>query len=143
MSNNLARARAREAGQAWLDRTIGKATPEVLGAVSWDRNMLVAIFEAGALWADDQHAPLAELDPINPAEALRQIGEGMVDGRTIMGVDHASFDAAAEELARPVPWRTEGVADLAAFRMTTGDPRFDPKRPATINGFLYHPAKET
>lgn len=40
-------------------------------------------------------------------------------------------------------WRTEGVADLAAFRITTPDPRFDPAAPATINGFLYHPAKET
>jgi hypothetical protein len=39
-------------------------------------------------------------------------------------------------------WRTEGVADLGAFRLTTGDPRFDPAAPATINGFLYHPAKE-
>lgn len=39
-------------------------------------------------------------------------------------------------------WRTDGVADLTAFRVTTGDPRFDPGKPVTINGFLYHPAKE-
>lgn len=78
----------------------------------------------------------------NPAEVLRDIAEGMVDGETIKGVDHASFDRAAEELARPVPWRTEGVADLGAFRITTGDPRFDPGKPVTVNGFLYVPAKE-
>ena len=82
------------------------------------------------------------LTDINPAEALREISEGMVDGDLIKGVDHASFDQAAAELAQPVPWRMEGVADLAAFRVTTGDPRFDPSRPVTINGFLYVPAKE-
>lgn len=78
----------------------------------------------------------------NPAEVLRDIAEGMVDGETIKGVDHASFDQAAEQLAQPVAWRKEGVADLAAFRLTTGDPRFDPAKPATINGYLFHPAKE-
>lgn len=78
----------------------------------------------------------------NPAEVLRGIAESMVDGDLIKGVDHASFDAAAEELARPVPWRTEGVADLAAFRITTGDPRFDPGEPVTVNGFLYVPASK-
>ena len=51
-------------------------------------------------------------------------------------------ESAAAELAQPVPWRLDGVADLAAFRITTGDPRFDPSRPVTINGFLYVPAKE-
>lgn len=162
--------------------------------------------------------------PTNPAEALRQIAERMVDGESIKGVDHASFDAAAAKLAEPViradqivphslgraavvllgerlikdmagvalieegtgwvkvhgvrdaaalfnvlrlakiaaeegqpdeenpeasaewfagaRWRTDGVADLAAFRITTGDPRFDPAGPVTINGFLYRPAKE-
>lgn len=97
--------------------------------------------------------------PTNPAEALRQIAEGMVDGEAIRGVDHASFDAAAAKLDEPgVPdeenpeapaewfgaarWRTDGVADLAAFRVTTGDPRFDPAGPVVINGFLYHPAHQ-
>lgn len=84
----------------------------------------------------------AEALATNPAEVLRDIAEGMVDGETIKGVDHASFDAAAEELARPVPWRREGVADLVAVRLNTGDPRFDPALPATINGYLYVPAKE-
>lgn len=168
------------------------------------------------------------LTDINPAEALREIGEGMVDGDLIKGVDHASFDRAARHLAEPcelteadrwritfrdegrkarrdgltiadcpafphvpndkphpfagvdhgtewiagwreedeggdrsvaacrskfegrpfegapqsAPWRTEGVADLGAFRITTGDPRFDPGEPVTVNGFLYVPAKE-
>lgn len=141
----------------------------------------------------------------NPAEVLRQAAVGMVDGETIRGVDHASFDRAAEILDQPAgpighrvakrsgdyefdgevvaiipkrsgairyaveddrglllvmnarqcglpepedrsprsaPWRQEGVADLAAFRITTGDPRFDPSAPVTVNGFLYVPAKE-
>lgn len=39
-------------------------------------------------------------------------------------------------------WRTDGVADLAALRLNTADPRFDPAGPVTINGFLFHPAKE-
>lgn len=38
------------------------------------------------------------------------------------------------------PWRKEGVADLTAFRLTTGDPRFDPTKPVSVNGFTYHPA---
>ena len=57
----------------------------------------------------------------------------------------ALFDclAAANAVAQGgAVWRLEGVADLAAFRLTTGDPRFDPRKPATINGFLYHPTKE-
>lgn len=42
------------------------------------------------------------------------------------------------------PHRLEGVADLVAFRLTTGDPRFDPEKPVTVNGYLYRPvAKET
>ncbi len=117
--------------------------------------------ERNALAAARLEAWLAgeERYPTNPAEALRQIAERMVDGETIKGVDHASFDAAAAKLAEPgVPdeenpeasaewfegarWRTEGVADLAAFRVTTGDPRFDPAGPVVINGFLYHPAHQ-
>lgn len=82
------------------------------------------------------------LTDINPADALREIAEGMVDGDLIKGVDHANFDRAAEELSRPVPWRTEGVADLGAFRITTGDPRFTPGEPVTVNGFLYVPASK-
>ncbi|APZ81791.1 hypothetical protein vBEliSR6L_26 [Erythrobacter phage vB_EliS_R6L] len=141
----------------------------------------------------------------NPAEVLRQAAAGMVDGETIKGVDHASFDRAADFLdqtagpighrvskrsgdyefdgevvaiipkrsgairyaveddrglllvmnarqcglpepedrsPRSAPWRQQGVADLAAFRITTADPRFDPAGPVTINGFLYRPVKE-
>lgn len=38
--------------------------------------------------------------------------------------------------------RPGGVADLLAFRVTTGDPRFDPLAPVCVNGYLYHPTKE-
>ncbi len=55
----------------------------------------------------------------------------------------ANEAAPADPTAPPsAPWRTAGVADLAAFRITTPDPRFDPRAPATINGFLFYPAKE-
>ncbi len=48
-----------------------------------------------------------------------------------------------EEVARlEAPWRKEGVADLAAFRLTTGDPRFDPGKPVCVNGYRYTPTKE-
>lgn len=40
------------------------------------------------------------------------------------------------------PWRLEGHAELVAFRLTTGDPRFDPAGPVCVNGYLYQPAKE-
>lgn len=39
---------------------------------------------------------------LNPADALRQIGEQMVDGETIKGVDHETFDRAAAMLNEPV-----------------------------------------
>lgn len=57
----------------------------------------------------------------------------------------ALFDVLAEANARAsgaAAWRTQGNADLAAFRITTGDPRFDPGAPVTINGFRYQPTKE-
>lgn len=38
--------------------------------------------------------------------------------------------------------RPEGVADLVALRLRTPDPRFDPAKPVTVNGYLYRPAKE-
>jgi len=37
------------------------------------------------------------------------------------------------------PHRVDGVADLLACRLQTGEPRFHPERPVTINGFLYKP----
>lgn len=193
--------------------------------------------------ADGAYAAHASFRSANPAEVLRDIAEGMVDGETIKGVDHASFDAAAAQLDAPgqpdaenpevgedwfktarlvhglaptasgkvpgrqqaallngaiglrvekrsgdydfdgevravivkrsgevryaveddrglllvmnarqcgleevarleAPWRKEGVADLAAFRLTTGDPRFDPGKPVCVNGYHYTPTKE-
>lgn len=115
-----------------------------------ERNALAAARLEAWLRGEDRY-------PTNPAEALRDIAEGMVDGETIKGVDHASFDRAAaacneivvshvppeeDRSPRSAPWRQEGVADLAAFRITTGDPRFEPSAPVTVNGFLYVPAKE-
>jgi hypothetical protein len=40
------------------------------------------------------------------------------------------------------PRRFDDGVDKTAFAIATGDPRFDPARPVTINGFLYKPAKE-
>lgn len=40
------------------------------------------------------------------------------------------------------PVRLDGVADLVSMRFSTGDPRFDPLKPVTVNGYLYRPAKE-
>jgi hypothetical protein len=111
--------------QADIDDTIAKA----------ERNALMAARLEAWLCGEDRY-------PTNPAEILRDVAEGLVDGVTIKGVDHASFDQAAAELAQPVPWRKEGVADLVAVRLTTGDPRFDPAKPANINGYLFVPAKE-
>ncbi len=42
------------------------------------------------------------LTPGNAADVMRQIGERMVDGVTIKGVDHESFDRAAAYLDQPV-----------------------------------------
>lgn len=126
---------------------------------SEERDVRTHRAERNALAAARLEAWLAGKDryPTNPAEALRDIAERMVDGETIKGVDHASFDRAAaacneivvshvppeeDRSPRSAPWRQEGVADLAAFRITTGDPRFEPSAPVTVNGFLYVPAKE-
>ena len=38
-----------------------------------------------------------------------------------------------------VQHRVDGVADLLACRLQTGEPKFHPERPVTINGFLYKP----
>lgn len=154
MMDNLARAResagaligrpvAKRGGDYEFDGEIRAVIVKRSGAVRYavedDRGLLLVM--------NARQCGLAD----NPADVLRGIAEGMVDGETIKGVDHASFDRAAamaNEIVvdyidpEPVPWRLEGVADLAAFRITTGDPRFDPSRPVTINGFLYVPAKE-
>lgn len=147
MSSIHAHARAHEAG------LIGRAVAKRGGDYEFDGEIRAVIVKrSGAVRyavEDDRGLLLVMnarqcglLTGINPADALREIAEGMVDGDLIKGVDHASFDRAAEELARPVPWRTEGVADLGAFRITTGDPRFDPGEPVTVNGFLYVPASK-
>lgn len=44
--------------------------------------------------------------------------------------------------SRTEPERTDSVAEPAAFRLNTPDPRFDPAKPVTVNGFLYLPTKE-
>ncbi len=60
----------------------------------------------------------------NPAEVLRQAAVGMVDGETIKGVDHASFDRAAamcnEIVVSHVPPGKMGEADVAAQEAMVG-----------------------
>lgn len=60
----------------------------------------------------------------------------------VMNARQCGLPEPEDRSPRSAPWRQEGVADLAAFRITTSDPRFDPAGPVTINGFLYRPAKE-
>lgn len=64
------------------------------------------------------------------------------DDRGLLLVMNASQCGIEAPLADTAAWRKDGVADLAAFRVTTGDPRFDPGKPVSINGFTYHPTKE-
>lgn len=73
---------------------------------------------------------------------LRPITEGpLADPLVLEGLMASAGMIDATEAA---PHRLEGVADLVAFRLTTGDPRFDPQKAVTVNGFLYRPvAKET
>ena len=52
----------------------------------------------------------------NPARVLAQIGETMVDGVTIMGIDGASFDIAARYLDQPVE-----ISALDAPPLADGD----------------------
>lgn len=62
-----------------------------------DRNALMAARLDAWLAGEDAY-PVS----LNPAEALRQISEKMVDGTVIKGVDHESFDRAAAYLDQPV-----------------------------------------
>lgn len=90
----------------------------------------------------DLVAAMAGATLIEQSDGVGQVGWVKVHG---LRNARALFDclAAANAVAQGgAVWRLEGVADLAAFRLTTGDPRFDPRKPATINGFLYHPTKE-
>lgn len=59
----------------------------------------------------------------NPAEVLRTIAEGMVDGKAIKGVDHESFDRAALDLSKIVPL-TESEAD-AYFNAPSAREEYD------------------
>lgn len=297
MVNNLARVRAREAADRWLESKLGDARPEIVGAMAWDRDGLADIFMAGAEWAIspatdadfkevvvslvrdaieaagdsapeeaaaieaaqrieaylgaihreeqdlwaarskalrdairsasliedgtgwlkvhglDNATPLFEIlqaayvaanaapgdgvpdeenpeadegwfsraelavpagrKPVGPNQAallLRAIGlrvekrggdyefDGEIravivkrsgairyaveDDRGLLLVMNASQCGIEAPLADTAAWRKDGVADLAAFRVTTGDPRFDPGKPVSINGFTYHPTKE-
>lgn len=76
-------------------------------------------------------------EPTKVVDLTPRTGPDRVAGEMVPGED--TVVAHGEPTA---PWRLEGVADLAAFRLTTGDPSFDPAAPVTINGFRYVPAKE-
>lgn len=69
-------------------------------------------------------------DPSEPALMDPEIVEGLL------------ASAGATDATVGATFRMEGVADLVAFRINTGDPKFDPDRPLTVNGFLYHPARK-
>lgn len=94
--------------------------------------------------APRHHRAPADLVAAMAGATLIEEGVGWVKVHGLANA-RALFDclAAANAVAQGgAVWRLEGAADLAAFRLTTGDPRFDPRKPATINGFLYHPTKE-
>jgi hypothetical protein len=149
----------------WTERGQARALPDLVAAMAG-----VALIEEGAGWvkihgvADVRAlfdvlrlarmaAEAGQPDGENP-----EAGEGWFKRARLITPGEDSVVAHGEplcdiefpvaEAGEPIPmvgsaiWRTEGVADLAAFRITTGDPRFDPAGPVTVNGFLYHPAKE-
>jgi len=158
MSNNL--ARAREAAEAHLAGLLGDVGP---AAMAWDRAGLADIFAAGAEWATGPGkgaevnavvdvpakpaqiaAPSDLVDAIRGARLIEECGtwlkvHGLPSARPLFDV-LSRAKAVAHGATSAVPAESDGVADLDAFRLTTCDPRFDPARPATINGFLYHPA---
>lgn len=67
---------------------------------------------------NEQALGVAEFARRNPANVLRDIGEEMVDGVTIKGVDHASFDRAAEYLDQPVEISAIAAPPLADAELT-------------------------
>ena len=92
------------------------------------------------------HGQVVGLHP-EIVEALRA-SAGETDGDRTVEACRDRFDNIENFTSGPVPipgrphHRPQGVADLLAFRLTTGDPRFDPLAPVCVNGYLYHPAKE-
>jgi hypothetical protein len=63
-------------------------------------------------------SPGGPLVPGNAADIARQIGEAMVDGVTIKGVDHESFDRAAAYLDQPVEISAIMAPPLAEATLT-------------------------
>lgn len=64
------------------------------------------------------------------------------DDRGLLLIMNARMCGVPETAPLVAAWRQGGVADLGAFRLTTGDPRFDPARPVCVNGFRFEPTKE-
>jgi hypothetical protein len=83
MSDNLAPARAREAGDRWLTGTLGNATPEVIGQMAWDRDGLIDLFAAGAAWAVEQCGTIHREEQDQWHEE-RRIGQQQLDDATAL-----------------------------------------------------------
>lgn len=81
--------------------------------------------------------PAARVPVSNVRDVIGALSDPSVVGAVISAIDRLDCTPKGE-----APFRVEGVADLTAFRLTTGDPRFDPAEPVVVNGYLYHPTKE-
>lgn len=71
---------------------------------------------------------------------LKPVDGPLSDPAMIDGLLNAIDDIATTGTREP--HRPDGVADLLAFRINAPDPRFDPSKPVTVNGYLYRPVKE-
>lgn len=71
--------------------------------------------------------------PMAGGSNLRPVTEGpLADPKVVDSILSATGE----------PGRGLSMVKAGAFRLQTGDPRFDPTQPVLINGFLYHPATE-
>lgn len=160
MSNIHARTHEHEAeAKAWLTRMIPGwgifstfSVDLVLAAfeagygLSYDHAVTGLLASDGGSAADGFNSnvvsftgqqPAARVPVSNVRDVIGALSDPSVVGAVISAIDRLDCTPKGE-----APFRVEGVADLTAFRLTTGDPRFDPAEPVVVNGYLYHPTKE-
>lgn len=103
------------------------------------------------------HGPRADIPVImahgcdvNPAEIARQIGESMVDGETIKGVDHESFDRGVAYLDQPVEFSplvaamTASIDEISSLPVAPAQSLAEIRRTqAVLCGFTYWPGGDT
>lgn len=140
--------------EAKLDRL------DALPAPQSDRAMIALMLEHGAVtekidrnrvmadrleeWLADRREPPAvdggwkrsgsgtESSNVRPVSVAPLMDPAVVEG---LLASAGVIEAAAAEVDQ-----VTGTADLVSIRLATGDPRFDPDKPLTVNGYLFHPA---